>query len=305
MEAEQEQRVVFDVDFKEEMFTIRFNKENEANKEADVGATFGEMISRTCLVGKMYSDRSFTAGMVKAGLDRAWNLKGEFRVTEKGQRHWIKIRYERLGEFCSNCGRITHPTKRCPRPRRTIHREEAESIYSFGPWLQAKGSARRAVGGKGLPTGFSCKKVMELGSQIGTATEERNEEQIANDASKTCEMTEEEMNQTMEALQETRISEEWEKGKSKDAQKAGDEELKIIDMVNSTSKKRKLGSTEGKQIVRTLQKEWVASMAEHADSIDTTAPVKSSAKRPSWKRLASRGGSRGASKGPGPLKSKL
>ncbi|KAJ4849828.1 hypothetical protein Tsubulata_039284 [Turnera subulata] len=89
METEYQQQIIFEDDFKEEMLTIRFSKGREAPKDTDVGATLGGMISRTCLVGKVYSDRIFTAGLVKSGLERAWTLKGEFRVTEKGNNVFI------------------------------------------------------------------------------------------------------------------------------------------------------------------------------------------------------------------------
>ncbi|KAJ4824635.1 hypothetical protein Tsubulata_016354 [Turnera subulata] len=58
-------------------------------------------------------------------------------------KHWIKVKYERLGEFCYNCGRITHPTKKCDKLRRKIVNEEHESVLSCGPWLRAKERSTR------------------------------------------------------------------------------------------------------------------------------------------------------------------
>ncbi|KAJ4847784.1 hypothetical protein Tsubulata_003330 [Turnera subulata] len=55
-----------------------------------------------------------------------------------GNKHFVKLYYERLGEFCYNCGKITHPNRRCNWPLRQNNNVEQESIYSFGPWLRAK-----------------------------------------------------------------------------------------------------------------------------------------------------------------------
>ncbi|KAJ4838540.1 hypothetical protein Tsubulata_004569 [Turnera subulata] len=62
-----------------------------------------------------------------------------------GIEHWVKVRYERLGEFCYRCGRVTHATRRCSKPRRAFEGQELESIYSFGPWLRAKEAGHRPL----------------------------------------------------------------------------------------------------------------------------------------------------------------
>ncbi|KAJ4845935.1 hypothetical protein Tsubulata_008421 [Turnera subulata] len=54
------------------------------------------------------------------------------------QKHWVKIKYERLGEFCYRCGRITHTIRKCPRPPRQDEGMETESVLSVGPWMRAK-----------------------------------------------------------------------------------------------------------------------------------------------------------------------
>ncbi|KAJ4832948.1 hypothetical protein Tsubulata_024091 [Turnera subulata] len=234
------------------------------------------MINKTCLVGKVYSLHSFTAGSVKSNLKRVWNLSGDFSVTEKGQNSftvgfefeadcdkimrdvpwlmancdmnfsrwsarmsinqipmrltvfwiqlyelplecldeykikkicnifptwfeiddrlesimgwngfvrvkieflperafipgihfydslgekvWIKIRYERLGEFCVNCRRITHNKRNCSRLGRIIEKEEKESIHSVGPWLRARESIGKSWKGKKTIKVFSLYK---------------------------------------------------------------------------------------------------------------------------------------------------
>ncbi|KAJ4822882.1 hypothetical protein Tsubulata_023549 [Turnera subulata] len=57
---------------------------------------------------------------------------------EPGQKHWLKIKYEHLGELCYRCGRITHTTRKSTRPRRQDEGVELESVLSVGPWIRAR-----------------------------------------------------------------------------------------------------------------------------------------------------------------------
>ncbi|KAJ4821770.1 hypothetical protein Tsubulata_035973 [Turnera subulata] len=44
----------------------------------------GDIISRTFLLGKVYSLKIFTTNTFKGGLSRVWNLDGGFQVTGRG-----------------------------------------------------------------------------------------------------------------------------------------------------------------------------------------------------------------------------
>ncbi|KAJ4851435.1 hypothetical protein Tsubulata_041710 [Turnera subulata] len=189
----------YDGDLHEDSFRVDLSNFKSEELEDDVDEQLGDVISHTCLVGKVNSERFFNAGMLKSSLNQVWNLKGAFRVTNKkhnlflvgfeyeedsmaecddrienrigsnryvrvrieflpekplipgihvidsmGIEHWVKVKYERLGEFCYRCGRVTHATRRCTKPKRAHEGQELESIYSFGPWLKAKETGHRS-----------------------------------------------------------------------------------------------------------------------------------------------------------------
>ncbi|KAJ4839738.1 hypothetical protein Tsubulata_048550 [Turnera subulata] len=55
-----------------------------------------------------------------------------------GQEIWIKFRYERLGEFFTRCGLISHAIYKCKQPKRLNEGKELPEENSFGPWMRAK-----------------------------------------------------------------------------------------------------------------------------------------------------------------------
>ncbi|KAJ4851147.1 hypothetical protein Tsubulata_003232 [Turnera subulata] len=50
----------------------------------------------------------------------------------------VHFQYERLRDICYRCGRITHPTSRCPRPSRLGKGSERPAEDNYGPWMRAK-----------------------------------------------------------------------------------------------------------------------------------------------------------------------
>ncbi|KAJ4847365.1 hypothetical protein Tsubulata_018007 [Turnera subulata] len=65
-------------------------------------------------------------------------LPGVACLDQNGNKIWIRFKYERLGELCYRCGRITHPTSRCVKPLRQGEECERPAEDSFGPWMRAK-----------------------------------------------------------------------------------------------------------------------------------------------------------------------
>ncbi|KAJ4845172.1 hypothetical protein Tsubulata_013692 [Turnera subulata] len=65
-------------------------------------------------------------------------IPGVACLDQAGREIWIKFKYERLGELCIRCGRITHPTGRCTKPIRLNEGVERPAEDSFGPWLRAR-----------------------------------------------------------------------------------------------------------------------------------------------------------------------
>ncbi|KAJ4840674.1 hypothetical protein Tsubulata_022588 [Turnera subulata] len=65
-------------------------------------------------------------------------LPGVACLDQNGNEIWIRFKYERLGELCYRCGRITHPTSRCVKPLRQGEECERPAEDNFGPWMRAK-----------------------------------------------------------------------------------------------------------------------------------------------------------------------
>ncbi|KAJ4825555.1 hypothetical protein Tsubulata_036163 [Turnera subulata] len=95
-------------------------------------------------------------------------IPGVACLDQAGREIWIKFKYERLGELCIRCGRITHPTGRCTKPIRSKEGVEMPAEDSFGPWLRA-----REVFGKYYP----ARKQIPLDSTEGNqGDDEQNAE---------------------------------------------------------------------------------------------------------------------------------
>ncbi|KAJ4836258.1 hypothetical protein Tsubulata_035569 [Turnera subulata] len=193
-----------------------------------------------------------------------------------GIEHWVKVRYERLGEFCYRCGRVTHATRRCTKPKRAHEGQELESIYSFGPWLRAKEAGHRPL---------LLRKPILNERKTGNLTHENanvvppdvgDGEQMASPGAGFVQRPEEihtPLNvQNVEMLP------------------AGNQTLPNASNLSKMSKKKKMGSvlgtTEGDNLIRTIHMGWVNTAAEVAAEIDTNSSVSKTAKKQSWKRMA-------------------
>ncbi|KAJ4829218.1 hypothetical protein Tsubulata_024528 [Turnera subulata] len=65
-------------------------------------------------------------------------LPGVTCLDQNGAEIWVSFQYERLGELCYRCVKITHPTSRCPKPTRPSEDCERPAEDSYGPWMRAK-----------------------------------------------------------------------------------------------------------------------------------------------------------------------
>ncbi|KAJ4833903.1 hypothetical protein Tsubulata_032937 [Turnera subulata] len=65
-------------------------------------------------------------------------LKGVACLDSSGNEISIRFQYERLGELCYHCGRITHLTSKCSNPIRPGEGVKRQAEDSFGPWMRAK-----------------------------------------------------------------------------------------------------------------------------------------------------------------------
>ncbi|KAJ4823207.1 hypothetical protein Tsubulata_007563 [Turnera subulata] len=79
-------------------------------------------------------------GFIRARVEIETNMPlfpGVACLDQSGKEIWIKFKYERLGELCVRCGRITHPTSRCTKPPQPDEGVEKSAENNFGPWMRA------------------------------------------------------------------------------------------------------------------------------------------------------------------------
>ncbi|KAJ4824643.1 hypothetical protein Tsubulata_020479 [Turnera subulata] len=95
-----------DFQWKEEDFVVKLKALGQEKEMEDIDHAFGDIISKTHLEG--------------------------------GQKLWVKIKYERLGELCYRCGHVTHNICRCTRPPREDEGLELEYVLSVEPWMGAR-----------------------------------------------------------------------------------------------------------------------------------------------------------------------
>ncbi|KAJ4832597.1 hypothetical protein Tsubulata_046952 [Turnera subulata] len=156
---------------------------NQEPYEVSEEQTLGELVARTYVVGKIFSDRRVSPSQKYNQMRQIWYIKGEFRVIPSqqmcslsasnwrrtasmfskgfvrariefdvtqplrpgvhvldmaGHEIWIKFRYERLGEFCTRCGLISHAIYKCKQPKHLNKGKELPGENNFGPWMRAK-----------------------------------------------------------------------------------------------------------------------------------------------------------------------
>ncbi|OMO97767.1 hypothetical protein CCACVL1_04463 [Corchorus capsularis] len=106
--------------------------------------------------------RSFMRIKIAMNLNRA--LTGRFKVPRgEGESISTVVKYEKLGDFCYNCGFLGHGDKNCDKP--TIAEGNPGGIAKYGAWMRAvavRGSQKEesAVSKvKSLPPGSSSLKI--------------------------------------------------------------------------------------------------------------------------------------------------
>lgn len=58
---------------------------------------------------------------------------------QEGEEQWIQFKYERLGDYCYNCGMLNHVMCRCNKSTlTTITTCNSISVKLYGPWLRSK-----------------------------------------------------------------------------------------------------------------------------------------------------------------------
>ncbi|KAF7833100.1 TMV resistance protein N-like [Senna tora] len=135
-------KVLNEIDFSFAPFRIQFHDlplegMNRGNVER-MSSNFGEVIVYEDPVVNGRLIKSFARARVLIDLRKPPTTG--FWVPRPGlSRIWIPMRYEKLHQFCFNCGRIGHEVKNCKEVRSTPGRdrdsEDPNSQYRFGDWL--------------------------------------------------------------------------------------------------------------------------------------------------------------------------
>lgn len=84
---------------------------------------------------------------LKAGVNRFVPIRAELNTSkalkpccfikrENGEQLWLAFKYERLSDFCYNCGRISHIDQACGEPK--VNKQDDDNEFTgFGPWMRA------------------------------------------------------------------------------------------------------------------------------------------------------------------------
>lgn len=56
---------------------------------------------------------------------------------DDGSQSWVSFKFERLPEFCYQCGKIDHSDRACPHPREE-HLSFGDDQHNFGPWMRTQ-----------------------------------------------------------------------------------------------------------------------------------------------------------------------
>lgn len=78
---------------------------------------------------------------VQVRVDVLKSLKSSvFIKNDDGSTQWLPFKYERLYNFCFNCGRLGHTVGICSSPPPDNH-GALDPRLAFGPWMRANGNS--------------------------------------------------------------------------------------------------------------------------------------------------------------------
>ena len=84
-------------------------------------------------MGSKGDERSFLR--VRVAVDVEKSLVSGFWVPRGNKMVWVEVKYERIADFCFECGRLEHVKKNCEKGNRLA--EGMEGKRRYGLWMKA------------------------------------------------------------------------------------------------------------------------------------------------------------------------
>ncbi|XP_042939500.1 uncharacterized protein LOC122274531 [Carya illinoinensis] len=124
--------------FAYEPFWVQLHNLPLATMTEELGEQFAESIGNVIRVDTEADGRAWGRTLrVRVAVDiHKPLLRGKW-IKFREKKHWISFKYERLQNFCFQCGVLFHKGKDCTRLR-PEHRGEEEAPTQFGPWLRGQ-----------------------------------------------------------------------------------------------------------------------------------------------------------------------
>lgn len=119
-----------------QIHNIPLNRMNRENAEQ-----FGNFIGTFLQVDKGTMEKKLRGYLrIQVKLDVTQSLKTDIFIKNEDESfRWLAFKYERLSDFCFNCGKLGHVSTSC-----SSSKVQTDGVlhpkYAFGPWLKLKGN---------------------------------------------------------------------------------------------------------------------------------------------------------------------
>ncbi|RYQ82719.1 hypothetical protein Ahy_B10g101285 [Arachis hypogaea] len=241
-----------------QIHALPLEKLNKSNAEK-IGTSLGKLIE----VEDPYVDRNLLRNFlrVKVEVNALEQLKTGFQYKRNNSRYsWASFKYERLYDYCYNCGRIGHDRRSCRKEKAMAI--DKSNLLRYGPDLSAPGL--RSISSLAEKAGIEQKsngiKILETNSWVACGKNSWNREWVTEEE-RECRPIQEQVD-TVEAggtgadLHATRRFQQQmgieDMSREKDTQYLGNGAGQNMEKETKKDKDRIVGITEGEQNIPTM-----------------------------------------------------